>query len=206
MEVVTMIKTLLLIILLTSSFSFASAPTHKPVKLDSTYYDILKIHPQIDPKQAQIISHHITRVATRYGLDKYLLVAIMAQESMFNNSAKNCNIGIDKKGNSRLVCFDFGILEVNFRTAEAHKFSLKRIMSDVGYSIDCGAKVLLGFKKVYEKKEPQNYWTRYNSSSSYWRGHYKTLVCRYYVGDEYCKKTNVQKKYQKTVDKIQEVK
>ena len=143
--------------------------------LDSTYYQILKIHPNINERDAQVISEHIVVASNKYNLDKYLLVALMAQESMFNNSKIRHHQ-------------DYGILQVNIHTARAYRFDLQKITSDLGYSVDSGAKVLSEFKKSYQKKEPKNWWTRYNSSVNHHRKQYKKSVCKFYIGQETCEK------------------
>lgn len=180
-------KTIILIFILVSSFSYGNTPIHRPIPHDVTYYEIIKIHPEINRKQAQIISKHIVIASKKYNLDKHLLVSIFAQESMFDNSVRNCNTGIDKDNNPKKVCFDFGISQINYLTAKAFKFDLSKIRKDIGYAIECGALVLKNIKNRYAKKEPKDWWTRYNSNSKYWRKHYNKLVCRFYKGKETCK-------------------
>ena len=61
------------------------------------------------------------------------------------------------------VCFDFGISEINFKTAERYGFDIKRLTEDLDYSIECGVIVLADFAKRYKHREPLDWWTRYNS-------------------------------------------
>lgn len=77
------------------------------------------------------------------------------------------------------VCFDFGLSQINFRTAKAFGFDLPKILTDVEYAVDCGAKVLGDFHDRYVKKEPVVWYSRYNSSTPHHRRRYEHLIQKY---------------------------
>lgn len=97
------------------------------------------------------------------------MVAILRQESNFNNNAKNCRNNI---------CHDFGIAQINKHTAKAYNFDLKKIMKDPIYSIDCMGRVLHDLKKQYAKKD-KLWWTYYNAVTWEKRLNYYLAVNRY---------------------------
>ena len=77
------------------------------------------------------------------------------------------------------VCFDFGISEINFKTAERYGFDIKRLTEDLEYSIECGVIVLADFAKRYKHREPLDWWTRYNSPTKSNRKIYYERVKRW---------------------------
>jgi hypothetical protein len=164
----------------------------------------MRLRPNLPKDYAMKLSDSLVTVARKHQIDKYLIVAIYAQESGFNNQAKNCQMGLDSNNKKHKICFDYGIGQINYVTAKSYDMDLNRILMDTHYSVESSILILKDFKTRYQKSEPLNWWSRYNSSSAYWRGHYKTLVCRYYTGDKYCKKAHKDKKYQKMVDRIKE--
>jgi soluble lytic murein transglycosylase-like protein len=130
------------------------------------YCQIIKNSPKLDRKYAMKLSNAIYAVAILYDIDPKKYAAILAQESMYKLNAHN------KQSK------DYGISQINHNTAKAYGFNVKRLTTDLGYSIEAGAIVLADMKKMYGNKDPE-YWTRYNASDRTKRKKYKTLVARY---------------------------
>lgn len=99
-----------------------------------------------------------------YGADKFQLIeksckahkidcqvfkAVLAQESMFDHTAINHQTK------------DYGIGQINYRTARSMNMDLDRMVSDLEYSIDSAAQIFSWFQKTFAKRE--KYWyCRYN--------------------------------------------
>lgn len=77
------------------------------------------------------------------------------------------------------VCQDFGIGQVNYRTARTYRFEVNKLTTDLEYSIKSSGKVFADISKMYSKKEPQDYYTRYNASNKAKRLIYKNRIKRY---------------------------
>jgi len=129
----------------------------------AVYKQIRRIKPDIEPRYAAHLAASIYEVARAFKIDARLMTAILAQESMFNVAAVN------QKSK------DYGLAQINHKTAKAYNFDLKRLKTDPKYSIWAAGVVLRDFNKLHEK-EP---WTRYNSSKPEKRKQYKRLVARY---------------------------
>ena len=127
--------------------------------------DLYKLQPNLKPEKAVQLHHSIMHNSYKYNFKPELFTAILFQESSFNLGAVN------KKSP------DFGIGQITLRTAKHFCPNIKRLLTDLKYSVGCAAKVLSDFKKRYEKRE-KYYWTRYHSSSSIRRRDYKQRIKR----------------------------
>jgi hypothetical protein len=152
---------------------------------------IHKIQPELEPKYIQRVATVIYTQAKRHRLDPMLLLAIAAQESMFDSHAQNCTTGRTKSGKEGYVCTDFGMFQVSYSNVKIRKLSVKKVLGDLDYAANLACTMLLEFKDKYEKKEPKTWWSRYNSSSHPYRQIYQNKVCRFYQGKNYCKKEDV---------------
>ncbi len=74
---------------------------------------------------------------------------------------------------------DFGISQINYRTAFRLGLDLDRLTTDIEYSVEAGAIVLSDFKRRYGKREPNTWHSRYNASNKIKRKIYQELVARY---------------------------
>lgn len=137
--------------------------------INPIYCQIVKNNPEINKKYAMSISNKIYSIAKKHKINPRRYAAILAQESMYILSAKNCKGGI---------CVDFGISQINKNTAKAYGFDTERLTYDLDYSLNAGAIVLSDIGKKYSGKE-SDWWTRYNSSNTKKRKQYATLVSRY---------------------------
>jgi len=139
---------------------------------------IVENHPTINKRYARKLSNMIYRAARKHRVPADLFTAILMQESQYKQSAKGCVKGLDEYMDEVVVCSDYGITQINYRTARRYGFDIQRIMDDVEYAINCGAKILFDFKRRYAKIE-KHWWTRYNASSPDKRTIYKHMVERF---------------------------
>lgn len=131
---------------------------------------ILRNNPTINRSYARDLSNHIHRISKHYNLPADLFTAILMQESSYKVSAKNCLVGLrDPAGSTDSeikVCADYGIAQINFKTAKQHNFDLHKLTEDLEYSVDAGAKILSWFSKTYKNKEPKRWFCRYNTGTA----------------------------------------
>jgi len=81
------------------------------------------------------------------------------------------------------VCNDFGISQINYRTARRFDIDIDRLTNDLEYSVEAGAIVLSEFMKRYEARDNEWY-LRYNCGSRSTTKRdtcqiYKKLISRY---------------------------
>lgn len=138
---------------------------NNPYLNTAVYNQIKRARPAIDSRYALELTESIYKVARAFKIDARLLTAILAQESMFNAKAFNA------------TSKDYGLAQINHKTAKAYKFDLKKLKRDPCYSVWAAGRVLNDFKKVHGKERA--WWTRYNSSKPENRSKYKQLVARY---------------------------
>lgn len=139
----------------------------------ATFSQIVRNKPNIDPTYAQTLSSEIVRVAKRYGIRSDIYTAILMQESGYDLKA------INKRSH------DYGIAQINKKTAAAFKLCPKKLTSDLSYSVEAGALVLSDFKNRWFKKEGYEYWSRYNTSNKEKRLLYKQKVLRHFQKEIY---------------------
>jgi len=126
----------------------------------------------IKKEKAEQLAKIIKKVSKKHNIPANLFAAILAQESLYNVAAKNCQKGFvtpyrAPAGVSTIssdievrVCSDFGISQIHYKTVELYKFDINRLLSDVEYSVEAGAIVLSWFIKTYKHEEDA--FTRYN--------------------------------------------
>ena len=142
------------------------------------YCKIKRIVPSTSHSYAMKLSNSIFNYSRMYELDSNLMTAIFAQESRFNLKAMNCRTGLNSEREETMVCFDFSIGQINFRTISRYDFDIELLMTDLDYAVESACIVMREFKNRYGHRE-FNYWSRYNSSSSSHRARYEALVGRY---------------------------
>jgi soluble lytic murein transglycosylase-like protein len=89
-------------------------------------------------------------IARIYGLDKKLFIAILRVESGLDHKAINP------------ATLDFGIGQIYYKTIERFNFDTSRLTKDRAYSIEAAAIVLSDFKRMFGKREPSDWFARYN--------------------------------------------
>ncbi len=92
----------------------------------------------------------ICQASARYGVDCKLLTQIVMVESGGKTSAYNART------------IDYGIGQINYRTAVAYHMDTARLLSDRKYALDRSAFVLSTYMHHYKTKEPQSWQCRYH--------------------------------------------
>lgn len=90
------------------------------------------------------------QIALKYGVEPQLLKAIVTVESNGDHTAINPKT------------LDYGIGQINLKTAEAYNMDIQRLITDREYSLRMAAKVLSWFQKTYAHREPDTWVCRYN--------------------------------------------
>lgn len=159
---------LILILLVTSISQILNPiqPSNTLTKGEIIYYKILKNKPTIDKTYARKLATVIAVKTSKHNINAIKYTAILAQESGYKLNAINHKSG------------DYGISQINHRTAKAFNIDTKRLLKDLDYSVEAGLIVLADFKKRYGHRE-DDYWSRYNSSNKTKRTMYKKLVVGY---------------------------
>lgn len=88
--------------------------------------------------------------AIKYGLSPILFKALLTVESDLDHRAVNP------------LTLDFGIGQINYRTAESYDIDISRLTHDRAYSIDRSAFILATFQRKFASKEPASWVCRYN--------------------------------------------
>lgn len=166
-----MLLTIFISLLFTFNLHAADCAKH-PV-----YCQVLINKPKIDKKYAMKLSNAIYKASRKYRIPKHVYTAIIAQESGYKLNAVSKITGLHD-GKSTTVIVDFCAAQINWRNVEIHEFEVDKLLTDMQYCIEAGAKILAGFKKRYSKKE-KTWWTRYHSGNKIRRSEYKRLVERY---------------------------
>lgn len=135
----------------------------------------IKIKLNMSDKEIMELSNIIYKYSRKHDIPANLYTAMLRQESTYKLAARGCRWGLDEDFNKVRTCIDFGMSMINLKTAENFNFDIKRLTTDLEYSVECGAIVLADFKKRYFHKE-EFWWTRYNASTSYKRKIYRNLV------------------------------
>ena len=105
------------------------------------YDQIRRIRPDMNENYRLQLSIEIKKACIKHKLDCQVFTAILAQESMFKTSAVN-----EKTQ-------DYGIGQVNRKTASAMGFCETKLVTNRQYSIDAAAQVLAYFQRRYGAKE-----------------------------------------------------
>ena len=114
------------------------------------------------------LSNLIYKASVRHGIPADIYTAILMQESGYRMGALNEDCGWKSHKtyieNKKIICVakDLGMSQIHYKTINAYGFDKERLMNDMEYSVNAGAKVLAWFHKVYAKREPIKWWTRYN--------------------------------------------
>jgi hypothetical protein len=128
---------------------------------------IKKFNPDFCEYKTSLIVKYVHKYSLENNLDPHLLTAILIQESSLSLGALN------------LSSDDYGIGQINKRTAAHFCPNKELLLTNYSYSIGCAAKVLADFKNRYAKKE-RYWWTRYNSSNPKLRRIYRKRVTKHF--------------------------
>ncbi len=130
---------------------------------------IIKLSPDYDKKKAYKLSNHISKVSKKFDLNPLLIVSIAFQESSFRlntiRKAKGLFFNnVSKKFEKKWVGEDFCMMQINYKNIIDMKLDTNKLLTDIRYCLNTGAKILSKYKKKYSKKD-KFWWTRYNAKS-----------------------------------------
>jgi hypothetical protein len=77
------------------------------------------------------------------------------------------------------ILTDVGVTQIHTSNIKKFGFDIDKLLTDMEYSVEAGAIILSRIKKRWQRKEPLNYWSRYNSSTPIKREQYQQLVERW---------------------------
>lgn len=168
------------------------------------YCTIVKLKPKINKTFAMKLSNAIYKATKKYKVDPFRAIAIMRQESSINMNARN----IGSKTKSHKECdewercvtvktiitktTDFGLFQFHIKTMTIHGLSIKRVMTDINFTVDFAIAMIARKIKNCSKLWPNTPWACYNSATNIKHQAYVKLVNQYYLGvsDEKVKKVN----------------
>lgn len=150
---------------------FAQDCTKHPI------YCKIKTHAKISSPKAMKLSNKIHKISLKYNISGELYTAILLQESMLRMVKGNCFKGLTKEGKEEKVCQDIGIAQINYKNVIKMNLSFDKLLTDVVYSLEEGAKILSWFQKRYEKKD-EYWWSYYNCGN---RGNSSRETCQEYI-------------------------
>src|SRR6267154_4581559 len=99
----------------------------------AVYKQIRRIKPDIEPRLALEVTEAVYKACGTFKVNPRLLVAILMQESKFDPKAVN------------KVTHDYGLAQINIKTAKSYKFDLKRLKTEPKYSIFAAGLILNDF-------------------------------------------------------------
>jgi hypothetical protein len=123
--------------------------------------------PNLNKDYVVRLEKSILASSKKYGLNPYLYSAILMQESSYRLNIVNKQ--------------DYGIAQINIVNIRGYKFNKCRLLTDLEYSVDSGARVLSWFKTRFQKKEPRIWWCRYNIGTGNLNNKKLKQLCLKYV-------------------------
>lgn len=153
------------------------------------YCKILKLNPKIDPTFAKDLSNKIAAKAKAVGVDPFVSLAILMQESTLRhvNTYKTsksveeyCKDGsCFKKVIEVSEVSDMSIAQINIGTAKQYGFDVERLYSgDLDYALDCHYVVLKEKMKMCESLGEDSF-SCYHSINDPYRSVYVKMVKRW---------------------------
>lgn len=133
----------------------------------AVYMQILRNTHGEPPHDPVRLAAAFTDSAKRHGLSPQLLTAIGGAESSYYVGAINKRTA------------DYGIMQVNAYNIKKMKLSKKKLLTNIEYSVEQGARILAWFKRKYAKAEPKTWYCRYNVGTRPLKGSLKRICNRY---------------------------
>jgi soluble lytic murein transglycosylase-like protein len=137
---------------------------------------IRQVAPHVKSKDAARYSKVIYKEAKRHGIDPRIVVAIIAQETMFRQVSTK-RLDIDRLAGFVEVYYDIGIMQINLGTAMSYGLDVERLLVDDELQIKAGVKILADKVKLCEHLEAP--WSCYHSKTEKHRTAYVEKVRRY---------------------------
>lgn len=113
--------------------------TLKHDKFRQTYDHIVRLNPHLPIMRVSKIARAIQIASKAYHLPPDLLVALIMTESSFQLNAINNNI-------------DYGLFQINIYNIKRLKLDKQKLLTDINYSVDTGARVFKWFYDTYGLK------------------------------------------------------
>jgi len=158
------------------------------------YCAIVKLRPKINKTFAMKLSNAVYKAAKKHKVDPYRAIAIMRQESSINMNARN----VGSKAKSHKECdewercviiktittetTDFGLFQFHIRTMQRHNLDIKRVMTDMNFTVNFAIKMIARKIRNCSKLWPETSWACYNSATNIKHQAYVKLVNKYYLG------------------------
>lgn len=127
---------------------------------------IQKNNPSLDQAYAEKLAQVIVEKSIKFRIPANVFTAILMQESGYNVAAKavKCGFVNETSEEKKCVITDFGISQIHHKNISRFKFDRKKLLSNLEYSVDAGAKVLSTYTR-YSHKEPKTWFCRYNTGT-----------------------------------------
>jgi hypothetical protein len=77
---------------------------------------------------------------------------------------------------------DFGLFQFHIFTMQHHKLNIRRVMTDMDFTVDFAIKMIRDKIRACSRKWPETPWGCYNSATDGKHQAYVRLVNRYYLG------------------------
>lgn len=125
---------------------------------------ILKLTPSLDQAYAEKLAYYVENASKQHGVEWWVIIAIVKQESNFNYKAVNWE------------SHDYGISQFNHKTIRHLKLDLGRLLTDKRYAIEETARYLSDLKQKYAMIDARNgrvWYTRFHSFTPSLRTVYK---------------------------------
>jgi soluble lytic murein transglycosylase-like protein len=117
---------------------------------------ILQNNPRLKSKMAYVnrIAHFTVKLAKKHGIPAIVYTAIMSVESNYKLNAVNRHSN------------DYGIGQVSIYHIKRSKLSIRRLLTDLEYSIEQGMIIYKWFYKTYAKRSLNESIGRYNCGTA----------------------------------------
>lgn len=137
------------------------------------YWHIKRLNPSMNSREAMKHSNTIYRAAEYYNLNPRHMVAIIQQESSWDDSVA---VVVHRNGS-----IDLGLAQINQRTAQAYGLDVGRLIAEPSYSIWAQAKILKRKIRTCLMKglKHDRAWSCYHSYTRQHRAKYEKLVRRW---------------------------
>lgn len=138
---------------------------------------IQHLQPNISWQKANNHAWIIYRLAEETGIDWKKIVAITFQESSFKFFRGDKACGLTNQGIETCVYKAFGPMHIYYTTwKDALRLDPFALMTSLEYGYRNGVAILLRLKSGYQRKEPSNWYGRYNSSTRHIKRRYVAKV------------------------------
>lgn len=151
-------------ILVLLTFALTTDITTDTVSPDSVESHIEKLRPDMPTAKVERLTTEIEKASIKHNVSARVLTAILYQESRLQH-------GTLGKKHGKVI--DLGLAQINIGTARAYKLDRVKLINNLAYAVDSGARILADKIRIYGT------WTAYHSNKPKYANKYKLLVSRY---------------------------